>query len=417
MTTPLIRLGLRENLGQFSLLVLVNAFVGAMVGVERIVLPVLGEREFGLASSLAILSFIASFGAVKALANLFAGRLSDRVGRKPLLIVGWLLALPVPLMIIYAPTWGWVVAANVLLGLNQGLAWSMTVLAKIDLVGPKGRGLAMGLNEFAGYLALGVTAWAAWQIAEAFGLRPWPFILAEVIAVVALLISIFAVRETHGHAKFEARAATNTNGPDGAPFASARGLLGIRSGNFIAVSQAGLVNNLNDAVAWGIIPLFLLTLPGGAAQLGVVAAIYPASWGLLQLATGALSDHWGRKWLIVAGMTVQAIGIWALLAGGSFAWWILASHMLGTGTALVYPTLIAAVSDSVSPTERGAAVGAYRFWRDAGYVTGAVLGGVLADRAGLAVSLNAVAWLTLASGIVFAVLFTEGRRGVRDAAP
>lgn len=403
MTQP--KLGLRENLPQFALLVVVNAFVGAMVGVERIVLPVLGQREFGLASSAAILGFIASFGTVKALANLASGRLADRVGRKPLLVAGWIAAIPVPLMILAAPTWGWIVAANLLLGVNQGLAWSMTVVSKIDLVGPKRRGLAMGFNEFAGYLSVGATAYVAWRIAETYGLRPWPFLMAEGIALVALALSIFFVRETHGHARHEARQA-----PAAAP--GKVSLLGPRTRAFFAASQAGLVNNLNDAVAWGLIPLFLLTRPGGAAQVGLVAALYPVSWGVLQLATGALSDRWGRKWLIAGGMAVQASGIWAVALGGSAAWWIAGSLLLGLGTAMVYPTLIAAVSDGVPPTQRGAAVGAYRFWRDGGYVVGALAVGALADRVGLEPSLHATAALTLASGVLVALLLREQPRPV-----
>lgn len=401
MTHP--KLGLRENLPQFALLVVINAFVGAMVGVERIVLPVLGQREFGLASSAAILSFIASFGTVKALANLASGRLADRVGRKPLLVAGWIAAIPVPLMIIWAPNWGWIVAANVLLGVNQGLAWSMTVVSKIDLVGPKQRGLAMGFNEFAGYLSVGTMAYVAWRIAETYGLRPWPFVLAEAIAIIALVLSVLFVRETHAHARHEARQTPS-------PAASRIPLLGPRTRAFFAASQAGLVNNLNDAVAWGLIPLFLLTRPGGAAQVGLVAALYPISWGILQLVTGALSDKWGRKWLIVGGMIVQALGIWAIVLGATAPAWITGSLLLGLGTAMVYPTLIAAVSDTVSPTQRGAAVGAYRFWRDGGYVVGALVVGALADRFGLAPSLHATAALTLVSGILVAILLVEPAR-------
>lgn len=403
--SPPLRLGLRENLGQFSLLVVVNAFVGAMVGVERAVLPVLGEREFGLASSLAILSFIASFGVVKALANLASGRLADRLGRKPLLVAGWLLGIPVPILILYAPSWEWVVAANVLLGLNQGLAWSMTVISKIDLVGPKQRGLAMGLNEFAGYLSVGVVAYAAWSIAETHGLRPWPFLLAEGIAVLGLALSIFLVKETHGHARHEAA----HHAPAAGAHVGRVALLGAPGRNFFSSAQAGLVNNLNDAVAWGIIPLFLLTRPGGAAEVGLVAALYPASWGILQLATGALSDRWGRKWLIAGGMAVQAAAIWLIVLGDARSAWIAGSVLLGLGTAMVYPTLLAAVSDGVTPTSRGAALGAYRFWRDGGYVAGALLGGALADAAGLSATLHGAAALTLASGILVAIIMREAR--------
>ena len=407
MTPPPPRLGLRANAAQFSLLVVVNAFVGAMVGIERVVLPVLGEREFGLESSLAILGFIATFGVVKALANLASGRLADRIGRKPLLVAGWVAALPVPVLIIYAPSWEWVVGANVLLGLNQGLAWSMTVISKIDLVGPRQRGLAMGLNEFAGYLSVGATAALAWRIAEAYGLRPWPFLLAEAIAVGGLLLSVFAVRETQPHARLESGRA----GPERPGTPARVGLLGSSSRNFVASAQAGLVNNLNDALAWGIIPVFLLTRPGGAAEVGLVAALYPVSWGVLQLATGALSDKWGRKWLIVGGMAVQAAGIWLIAVGSSRPSWIAGSLALGLGTAMVYPTLLAAVSDGTPPASRGATVGAYRFWRDSGYVVGALLVGLVADALGMAASLHAVAALTLASGLLVAVLMRELPQG------
>jgi MFS family permease len=399
-------LGLRANWQQFWLLVLVNAFVGAMVGLERAVVPLLAKEEFGLAAASAATSFIVSFGLVKALANLLAGRYSDRVGRKQLLVIGWLFALPVPLIIILAPSWWWVVFANVLLGINQGLTWSTTIIMKIDLVGPARRGLAMGLNEFAGYGALaGSTLLTGW-LAQEYGLRPEPFLIGFGFALAGLLLSVFAVRETRDHALYEARLA----GPvarDQPSFRSIFTLTSWRDRNLFSCSQAGLVNNLNDGLAWGILPLFFAAGGLDVGQIGVLAAVYPAVWGVTQLATGAASDRLGRKWLIASGMWVQALAIALFVALEGFAAWAGAAALLGIGTAMVYPTLLAAIGDSADPTWRASAVGVYRLWRDVGYAAGALLAGLVADALGLSWAIGVVAGITFVSGMLVAVRMRE----------
>jgi MFS family permease len=410
-------LGLRENWRQFALLVLVNAFVGAMVGLERSVLPLLGEREFGLASRSAALSFVATFGVVKALTNLLAGRLGDRYGRKHVLVAGWLFALPVPFLIIWAPTWGWIVAANVLLGINQGLAWSTAVIMKIDLVGPKQRGLAMGLNEFAGYLAVALSALATGVIASRYGLRPEPFYLGIAFAAVGLALSVLLVRDTAAHAHVEARSHSpaGTKGapptvPATAPVPSFRELIARgtwRDPALANASQAGLVNNLNDGLAWGLFPLFFAAAGLSVREIGVLAFVYPATWGVAQLWTGALSDRWGRKWMIVGGMLLQAAALAAMVVWRGFGAWMAAGVALGVGTAMVYPTLLAAIGDVAHPAWRGSAVGVYRLWRDLGYAVGALLAGVLADVFGMDTAIGAVAALTAASGAVVALRMPE----------
>ncbi|HSL00805.1 MAG TPA: MFS transporter [Rubrobacteraceae bacterium] len=403
-----VRLGLRANWEQFTLLVVVNAFVGAMVGLERSVLPLLAEEDFGLASRTAILSFLVSFGLVKAGTNYFAGRLSDRIGRKPVLLLGWLAALPVPVMIIFAPSWGWVVAANVLLGVNQGLAWSTTVIKKIDLVGPERRGLAMGLNEAAGYVAVSLAALAAGYLAASYGVRPAPFLPGVGFAVLGLLLTLFFVRETQDHARLEA---SQTTTPDDSP---GGGRVFVRTSftdrNLSSVSQAGLVNNLNDGMAWGLLPLFFAASGLPIERIGVLAAVYPGVWGLGQLATGWMSDHLGRKWMIVCGMWLQAAGILLISLTGTFALWLAGSILMGLGTALAYPTLLAAVGDAAHPAWRASAVGVYRLWRDLGYAAGALLAGVLADLFGFAPAIAAIGALTAASGLVVAARMREKRR-------
>lgn len=403
-----IQLGLRKNLGQFTLLIVVNAFVGAMVGLERTVLPLLAEDEFGLASRTAILSFIATFGLTKALANMAAGQLGDRFGRKGVLVAGWLVGLPVPLLVMAAPTWGWIVFANVLLGINQGLAWSMTVIMKIDLVGPRQRGLAMGLNEAAGYLAVSLSALATGYIAGAYALRPEPFYLGIGLAGAGLLLSVVAVRETQGHAVLEGKqweegAATQND----VSFAEAFRMTSWKDRALFAVSQAGLINNMNDGLAWGLFPLYFAALGLPVQQIGVLAALYPAIWGLGQLGTGALSDHWGRKWMIVTGMLVQTAGILALLVDTSFAALAGSMTLMGIGTALVYPTLLAAIGDVAHPAWRGTAVGVYRLWRDGGYVVGAVVAGIAADLLGMPGSIAIIGGLTALSGLVVATVMYE----------
>jgi MFS family permease len=389
-------LGLHANWRQFALLVAINAFVGAMVGLERAILPVLGEQEFGVASRAALLTFIASFGATKALTNLAAGALADRVGRRRLLIGGWLFGVPVPILIILAPDWGWVVAANLLLGLNQGLCWSMTVIMKVDLVGPARRGLALGINEFAGYLAVGFAAFAGSELAAATALRPSPFLLGLAVAIAGLGLSL-ATRESLGHAHAEARDRRVEPAP------SPRDIFlrtAWRDRALSAASQAGLVNNLNDGVAWGLLPLLFLASGRDLREVGVLAGAYPAVWGVAQLATGAISDVVGRRWLIVGGMFVQAAALSMLATAPGFWLALAAMTVLGLGTALVYPTLLAVVSDVADPRWRATATGAYRFWRDAGYVIGALVAGIVADRLGLNWAVGVVAALTLASGLV-----------------
>jgi MFS family permease len=391
------------------LLVLVNAFVGGMVGLERAVVPLLAERDFNLASKAVILSFIISFGVVKALANLFAGRMSDRLGRKGILIAGWLIGLPAPFLVMFAPTWEWVVFANVLLGINQGLCWSTTIIMKIDLVGPARRGLAMGLNEAAGYVALSLAALASGYLAAAYALRPQPFYLGVAFALAGLIVSIFFVRETQGHARHESRlldgaAAQPANQPS---FAQILVLTSWKDRALFSASQAGMVNNLNDGLAWGLFPLFFAAAGLNIAQIGLLAAIYPGVQGIAQLGTGALSDRLGRKGLIVAGMWVQAVGIGLVILAEGFLPWAGAMVLLGLGTALVYPTLLAAVSDVAHPQWRASAVGVYRLWRDGGYALGALLAGVLADLLGVSWAIVAIALLTFASGVVVLIRMYE----------
>jgi len=406
-------LGLGANFPQFSLLVLINAFVGGMVGIERTVLPLIAERDFGIASKSVILSFIVSFGIVKALTNLLAGRYSDIIGRRRLLIAGWLFGLPVPLMIIWAPTWSWVAGANALLGINQGLCWSTTIIMKIDLVGPKRRGFAMGLNEFAGYVAVALAAMASGYLASVYGLRPVPFYLGIGFAVFGLLISLL-VRDTTAHAREEARLHV-TGAIASPPFREVFAKTSYRDPTLFACSQAGLINNLNDGLAWGVFPLLFASYGLDVGRIGLLAAVYPAVWGLSQLATGALSDQWGRKWMIVAGMWVQAVGIWLVVVaprldqgGESIFWlWMSGAVLLGLGTALVYPTLLAAIGDVVHPGWRASAVGVYRLWRDLGYAVGALLSGVIADLFSVAWAVGAIGALTFLSGVIVAVRMRE----------
>jgi len=401
-----VRLGLRANWQQFSLLVLVNAFVGGMVGVERAVLPVLAEQDFLIASRTLILSFIISFGVVKALANLFAGRMSDRLGRKQILVAGWLIGVPVPFRLMLAPAWDWVVAANVLLGINQGLCWSTTVIMKIDLVGPARRGLAMGLNEFAGYVAMSLAALASGYLAATYALRPQPFYLGVAFALAGLLLSLFFVRDTQAHAREEAR---QLAGPGAPPLSFTRmvWLVSWKDRALFSTCQAGLVNNLNDGMVWGLFPLVFAASGLPLEQVGLLAALYLGVWGVAQIGTGAVSDRVGRKGMIVGGMWLQALGIVLVLVGTGFNVWTLAMVLLGLGTALVYPTLLAAISDVAHPAWRASAVGVYRLWRDGGYAVGALLAGVLADLAGVPFAIAAVAALTFASGVVVLVRMYE----------
>jgi MFS family permease len=406
--TQPVRLGLRQNLAQFSLLVGVNALVGGMIGQERTVLPLLAVRTFHLTAFTATLTFIAAFGAVKAITNFFAGTLSDRIGRKPVLVAGWLVGLPVPLLLIWAPTWSWIVFANVLLGVNQGLTWSTTVIMKIDLVGPERRGFAMGLNEAAGYGAVALTALATGFIAEHAGLRPEPFFLGVAYAGLGLTLSTLFVRETQGHARHEelshdAASATKST-------REVFVLTSFRERALSSCSQAGLVNNLNDGLAWGIFPIYFARAGLSIGRIGVLVALYPAVWGLGQLVTGALSDRVGRKPFIVGGMLIQAVAIGWIAATSGFVPWALGALALGIGTAMVYPTLLAAIGDVAHPRWRASAVGVYRLWRDAGFAVGAILAGVIADAFGIPTAIWSVATLTGLSGLIVAVRMYETHR-------
>lgn len=411
-----LRLGIRENLGQFSLLVVINVFVGMMVGLERTVVPLIGEEEFGLASKTAIVSFIASFGVTKAICNLFAARISENVGRKKILVLGWLFGLPVPFIIIFANRWLWIDVANVLLGMNQALCWSMTVIMKVDLAGPKRRGLALGINEFAGYLAVGFTAWITGYLAAEYALRPQPFYLGIGVAVAGLLLSLFGARETIDHAKLESKLhdsaalAAGRASPTKGTSPSMREIFALvswKDRTLFSCSQAGLVNNLNDGMSWGIFPLFFSSYGLGVAAIGTIKAVYPASWGLLQLFTGHLSDQWGRKRLIAAGMVVQAGGIWLTVQVPVYSAWIAGALLQGIGTAMVYPTLLAAISDVSHPERRATIMGVYRFWRDLGYAVGALLSGIIADLLGMKAAIEFVAVLTLLSGVQVALGMRE----------
>jgi MFS family permease len=403
-----ITLGLRENWQQFTLLVVINAFVGGMVGLERTLVPLIGSETFQLASTVAVTSFIISFGVVKAVTNLVSGQLADTWGRKKTLVLGWAVGLPVPFLIMWAPTWEWIVAANVLLGINQGLSWSMTVVMKVDLVGPRQRGLAVGLNEFAGYLAVGVTAFLTGYLATLYGLRPIPFYLGIGYAVAGLLLSVLVVRDTREHVALER--SQNPRVETSLSFSDVFLRTSLIDRNLFAASQAGLVNNLNDGMSWGIFPLFFAAAGLSVERIGILKGVYPAIWGVLQVVTGPLSDRWGRKGLIAAGMWVQAAGLFIVAILGDFGWWLLGSVLLGIGTAMVYPCLLAAVSDAADPTWRARALSVYRFWRDLGYAIGALTAGVLAAIVGFAWTIAVIGALTFVSGLIVATLMAEQPR-------
>jgi MFS family permease len=421
MTTRPVALGLRANAAQFTLLVALNALVGGMVGQQQTVLPLLAEDEFGLTGYTFIFTYVVAFGITKAAANYFAGTWSDRYGRKPVLIAGWLFAIPVPLMLIWAPSWGWVVAANVLLGINQGLTWSTTVIMKIDLVGPKQRGLAMGLNEAAGYGAVALTSLAAGYLAAEYGLRPAPFLLGLSYTALALGLSTLAVRETRGHA--HAEAAGHVPRADGR-HDHLHGELSnrevftqtsFREPALSSASQAGLVNNLNFGLSWGLFPLLFASSGLPVGRIGVLFALYPAVWGVGQLFTGALSDRWGRKHLITVGMLIQATALALIATADTFALWAIGAMLLGAGTSMVYPTLLAAIGDVAHPAWRGRAVGIYRVWRDLGYAVGALMGGVVADLWGLRAAVWAAAAISVASALVVAVRMYETHQHPKTA--
>ncbi|HVL97793.1 MAG TPA: MFS transporter [Egibacteraceae bacterium] len=412
-----VRLGLRDNLGQFALLVGVNALVGGMVGQERTVLPLLAEDAFGLGSFTAMLTFIAAFGVTKACTNLFAGALADRYGRKPVLLAGWVVGAPVPFLLMWAPAWEWVVLANVLLGVNQGLAWSVTVIMKIDLVGPARRGLAMGFNEAAGYGAVAAAAWATGAIAAAWGLRPAPFFLGVAFVGLGFGLSALFVRETAGHVAQEVAEQATGRGAGAATRGTLAGagtttrevvaLATWRQPSLSAASQAGLVNNLNEGMAWGLFPLYFAAGGLGVARVGLLTAVAPAVWGVGQLLTGGLSDRIGRKWLIAGGQWTEAAGLLVIASGDTATVWAAGSALFGAGTAMAYPTLLAAVGDVAHPSWRGAAIGVYRFWRDIGFAVGAVLAGVLADAYSTTTAIVVVAAITAASGADVAARMRE----------
>lgn len=392
-----IQLGLKENWKQFTLLVIINAFVGGMVGLERTILPQIAEVEFDIAAKTAILSFIIVFGLTKAISNYFAGAFANKIGRKKLLVLGWVFGLPVPFILMYAPSWDWIVAANVLLGINQGLAWSSTVVMKIDLVGEKQRGFAMGLNEFAGYLAVAIVAFLTGYIAAEYGLRPYPFILGIGLAVLGLLISIFLIKDTIKHVAAEKSYSE-------IPF-----LKNIfwdttwKHPNLGSVTQAGLVNNLNDGMVWGIFPILLASRDYSLDAIGIVTAVYPAVWGFGQLFTGKMADSYNKKWLLFIGMLLQGIALGLFLFADSLVHYLVLSAVLGWGTAMVYPTFLASVAENTHPKDRAHSVGIFRLWRDMGYAIGAILTGLIADALGLEASVMSIAFLTLASAVVIAV--------------
>lgn len=404
-TNAELRLGLRANVIQFSLLVAVNALVGGMVGQEQTVLPLLAERQFHLTGYTFLLTYVLAFGITKAATNYFAGTWSDRFGRKPVLVAGWLFAIPVPLLLMWAPSWGWVIVANVLLGINQGLTWSTTVVMKIDLVGPRQRGLAMGFNEAAGYSAVALTAVLAGHLAASYGLRPAPFLLGLCYAVIGLGVSAVFVRETRGHAHLEAEAHHYDHvGPTNREIFTRTSFT---EPALSSASQAGLVNNLNFGLSWGLFPILFARHGLSVDRIGVLVAVYPAVWGVGQMLTGALSDRWGRKHLITAGMFTQAAALAAIASVDSFGWWAAAAALLGAGTAMVYPTLLAAIGDVAHPLWRARAVGIYRLWRDGGYAAGAVVGGIAADLWGLRAAIWVAAAITVVSGVVVAVRMYE----------
>jgi MFS family permease len=430
---PSIRLGLRPNINQFSILVLVNAFVGAMIGLEQTVVPLIGRNEFGIESNALIVSFIASFGAVKAVLNLFAGNMSDRWGRKSMLVLGWAFGLPVPFILLFAPDWNWIIFANILLGINQGLTWSMTVNMKIDLVGKQRRGLALGLNEFAGYLSVAIVGFVTGYLAASFGLKPYPFLLGIAFALLGFMISWLIVKDTRKFTLLEIKenedefAKINKNNLDNHNKSAASDAIeNERIGNItfgqvfhetswknhslLSVSQAGLVNNLIFGVSWGLFTLYFASYSVSVSDIGFLKALHPGIWGILQLVTGSLSDKVGRKILIYPGMFVQGVGIWIVLFFNSMPGWMTGMSLLGIGTALVYPTLLAAISDIAHPKWRATSLGVYRFWRDLGFVFGAIGIGFIADLLSISIAIQLVAWIAIASGIFVLLVMKETRK-------
>jgi MFS family permease len=407
-----IKQGLRQNLSQFVILIIVNAFVGAMIGLEQTVVPLIGKSEMGIGSNAIILSFIASFGLVKAILNLYAGNMAERWGRKKVLVIGWLFAIPVPFILLFAPDWNWIIVANILLGVNQGLAWSMTVNMKIDLVGKEKRGLALGLNEFAGYLSVAVVGFATGYLASVYGLKPYPFFIGIGFAFIGTILSAIIVRDTRKFVLLEMQNQhkvndNNNNADNTSSFRQVFARTSWRNRTLLAASQAGLVNNLVFGVTWGLFTLYFASFNLNVNDIGLLKALHPGIWGVLQLATGSLSDRVGRKILIYPGMMIQAAGIWVVLFANSMYGWIAGMALLGIGTALVYPTLLAVISDIAHPKWRASSLGVYRFWRDLGFVFGAIGVGSVADIFGAGIAIHSVAWVALASGIFVLVVMRE----------
>jgi MFS family permease len=415
MKSKPIKLGLRPNIQQFLILVLVNAFVGAMIGLEQTVVPLIGKSEFGIESSAIIVSFIASFGAVKAVLNLLAGNLSDKWGRKNVLVLGWLFGVPVPIILLFAPNWNWIIFANILLGVNQGLAWSMTVNMKIDLVGKSQRGLALGLNEFAGYVAVAVIGFSTGYLASTFGLKPYPFYIGIIFAILGLVISWIIVKDTKKFTSLEIKEDASESLKEGTNVSSLSFKevflqTSWKNRTLLAISQAGLINNLIFGVTWGLFTLYFASFAIGISEIGFLKALHPGIWGVLQLLTGTFSDKVGRKVLIYPGMIIQGIGVWVVLFTNFYWGWIAGMSLLGIGTAMVYPTLLAAISDVANPKWRATSLGVYRFWRDLGFVFGAVGIGFLADTLGLNTAFHLVAFLGIASGIFVLTVMKETSR-------
>jgi MFS family permease len=403
-----VKLGLRENWKQFTLLVVINAFVGGMIGLERSILPQIAEVEFHIAAKTAILSFIIVFGIVKAITNYFTGALANRVGRKNLLTIGWLIGIPVPFMLMFADSWNWIVAANVLLGINQGLTWSSTVVMKIDLVGEKQRGFAMGLNEFAGYVAVAVVAFCTGWIASVYGLRPYPFYIGIVLVFAGLLASWLLVKDTKHHVSAET---ITSNVPR---LKRIFWETSWKNKNLGSVTQAGLINNLNDGMAWGLFPVLLASKGFTIGQIGIVTAVYPAVWGIGQLFTGKMADHFCKKDLLFWGMLLQGVALVALIFAGTMTHFIILSSILGWGTAMVYPTFLATVAENTHPADRANSLGIFRLWRDLGYAIGAIVTGIIADTIGINASIVTIGLLTtFSAGIIFYRMKCTGEDSIK----
>jgi MFS family permease len=398
-------LGLKENWQQFTLLILVNAFVGGMVGIERSIFPQFAEGVFGISSNTAILSFIIAFGISKAIANYYTGKLANKVGRRNLLLIGWIIALPIPILLIYAPTWSWVVAANILLGISQGLTWSSTVLMKIDLVGEKNRGLAMGLNEFAGYFAVGLFAFLSGYVANKYGITPYPFYMGIGISIIGLLLTLIWVKDTKVFVQQEAK--TDSKPMLRNTFLSTT----FKDKTLSAVTQAGMVNNLNDGMIWGLLPIALISLSFNTENIGIITAIYPTVWGIGQLFTGKMADHYSKKGMLFYGMLAQGLAVMLIPFASGFLSLAILSAVLGLGTALVYPTFLATIAEATHPTQRAESIGTFRLWRDLGYAIGAILSGIVADTFGVPAAIVLIGLITVASSLIIQIRMPSTSKG------